>query len=81
MTGTTSLAELIVLIDRLSGDAPLTWSTEGIDDGCFFCGADATYASGLKHRFAVHKADCSWVEARRLLGHDIAPHQVAGVSS
>lgn len=76
MSDTTSLAALIVLIDRLSGGNPLTWSTEGLDDGCFFCGADDKYASGLTYRFATHKADCSWVEARRLLGHDIAPHQV-----
>ena len=68
--------DLLALIARLADDDPLTSSTEGLDDGCFFCGAWPKYDPPDYVRYAVHDHDCPWVEARRLLGHDIEPHKV-----
>jgi hypothetical protein len=78
--------DLIALIERLAGDDPLTTSTEGLSDGCFFCGADTRYFIGRTssiddYNWAEHDPDCVWVEARRLLGHDITPHKVEGEPS
>jgi hypothetical protein len=68
--------ELRSLVGRLADDEPLTTSSEGLDDGCFFCGADAlseVRSDGLVI-FAEHRTDCAWVEARRALGLGIGEH-------
>jgi hypothetical protein len=59
---------LVTLIGRLIDDEPLTWSREGLDDECFFCGADVqTTGRSLWRRFADHESDCAWVAARAIL--------------
>lgn len=64
-------------------DNPLTWSHEGLDDGCFWCGARTKYRvipggqPWQQEAYADHGADCDWVIARRALG--LSTH--AGVRS
>ena len=69
------------LIERLIEECPIETSTEGLDDCCHFCGADARY----KHmkrigepagHWAEHEWDCPWVEATRFLGRDLGLNQV-----
>jgi hypothetical protein len=69
---------------RLAVDDPLTWSNEGLDDGCFWCGADPVAIWEPEyHRGAIHDSACAWVAARRLLGlplgegHAVAPDEEA----
>jgi hypothetical protein len=57
-------------LKRLADEEPGTWSTEGLDDGCFFCGApDTTWRGGTpyKHKI-VHESNCDWVVLRGKLG-------------
>ena len=69
--------DLLTLIARLADENPLTRSTEGLDDGCFFCGADTDDTGRPNYYpYAVHDHDCPWVEARHLLGHDLGLHKV-----
>lgn len=65
------------LVERLVDDQPITWSTEGLDDGCFFCGADyqSTFEGGY-HTFAHHWVDCPWVEATKALGRELGLNTV-----
>lgn len=63
------------LVERRVDDDPLTRSAEGLDDGCFFCGADTELGPNWTN-FATHDGDCSWVEARRALGLPLGPHKV-----
>jgi len=69
------MTDAVDLIGRLVDDNPITSSTEGLDDCCFFCGAvplftfTPTYAE-----WAHHEADCAWVEAMRFLGRDLGRH-------
>lgn len=69
-TTARALLELIVSKD------PLTWSAEGIDDGCYYCGADVDYSHDTGPDFAHHDADCPWILSMRYLGRDIGPHTV-----
>ena len=72
----TDSYELLALIARLADDDPLTRSVEGLDDGCFFCGADTDYTQPDYAPYAVHDHDCPWVGARRLLRHRLGLHKV-----
>lgn len=59
---------------------PLTYSNEGLDDRCFFCGATPTWDG--KNRGATHEAKCAWVEAMAYLGHPLPEkHFAAGAPS
>lgn len=69
--------EALDLIGRLIDGDPITHSTEGLDDGCFWCGADDIWAPGLTGGvWADHEPDCEWIEAMRLLGRDLGKHTV-----
>jgi len=48
-------------------DNPITHSTEGLDDECFFCGAwsKSVYIDSDFHHFAEHRSRCLWVRARQ----------------
>lgn len=56
------------LMDAIWSDGnPWTWSTEGLDDGCFFCGRDDP---GLKVKDSVdptelHEPECDWLYVAR----------------
>lgn len=52
---------------------PITHSTEGLDDGCFFCGHDADWKQ--MHPRQRHYSDCPWIEAMALLGHEHPDHE------
>lgn len=49
---------------------PMTHSMEGLDDGCFFCGAAPVYRRGSEPG-SHHDAMCAWVDGMRLLGHEL----------
>lgn len=60
---------------------PMTHSTEGLDDGCFFCGAwSQSYYNKETHDFEHfaddHKKSCLWVRARQAYGLRLGRHQV-----
>lgn len=48
-------------------DDPITWSSEGLDDACFFCGADKAYRRGGRYD-QPHEPDCDWLRGRQMLG-------------
>lgn len=50
---------------------PMTHSTEGLDDACFFCGSDRVF-----DRPQPHESDCPWIAAMDLRGH-AHPNDVA----
>lgn len=50
------------LCAELVDDNPRTWSTEGLDDCCFFCG-EWRYENNIQ----LHTEDCPWVRARKAL--------------
>lgn len=56
------IGEIIATLTLLAVDNPRTSSTEGLDDGCFFCEEER-----MKDGVQLHKKDCPWVRARRLL--------------
>jgi hypothetical protein len=67
------------MLEELAQVEPITWSTEGLDDGCLFCGADAKCVWEPEYeRYAVHRPTCLWVRVRLLLGHDLGIHRVDG---
>ena len=75
------------LLRRVADMDPLTYSTDGIDDRCFFCGADtetvaykvtvtdSTEITGYRHS-ATHEPECTWVLARQHLGMGLDGHKV-----
>lgn len=71
-----SATDWLSLCMRLTPADPLTYSTEGLDDGCFWCGAYTAWDG--RAMYAVHEPNCEWVEARQALGYDLAPHRVSG---
>jgi hypothetical protein len=82
MTDEPRIQQLEDLIGRLIGDDPLTRSTEGLDDGCFWCGADTLWGSGFVGGYwADHEPDCVWVEAMRILDRDLGKHTVRSTPS
>jgi hypothetical protein len=67
------------MLEELAQVEPITWSTEGLDDGCLFCGVDAKCVWEPEYeRYAVHRPTCLWVRVRLLLGHDLGIHRVDG---
>lgn len=65
----------VELLTALANDTPLTTSSEGLDDGCHFCGADTKYRTGSE-LYAIHEHNCPWILARRFLHMDIGIEQV-----
>lgn len=63
-----------VLLHQIVAEGPVATSTEGLDDCCFFCGADAQWEWdrdgrwGYSGPFAIHEYDCPWVLGRVLFG-------------
>lgn len=61
------------LLQLLAQDCPVTFSTEGLDDRCFWCAGDIVYVrrdprNSAGHRGARHNHDCPWVLTRQFLG-------------
>ncbi len=61
-------------------DDPTTHSTEGLDDGCFFCGA---YSQSVTvdhefYHFAEHRSRCLWVRARQAFGMGLGRNTIKG---
>ena len=72
-----ALAEELASIDD-----PFTHSTEGLDDGCFFCGAWArSHYNDTSQEFdhwAEHRSRCLWIRARAAFGLPLGLHKVSG---
>jgi hypothetical protein len=71
------MTDPVELIARLIDGSPLTRSTEGLDDGCFWCGAEDIWPPRLMgDPWADHEPDCAWIEAMQFLGRDLGKHTV-----
>ena len=61
-------------------DDPTTWSTEGLDDECFFCQSpkQSVYIKPDFEYYADHRKSCLWVRARQSFGMDLGRNIVKG---
>ena len=61
-------------------DDPTTHSTEGLDDGCFFCDAwsKSVYIDHEFEHFAEHRKSCLWVRARQAFDMNLGRNTVKG---
>ena len=59
---------------------PTTWSTEGLDDCCFFCDAPkkSVYVKPDFEHFAEHRKSCLWVRARQAFDMNLGRNTVKG---
>ncbi len=57
---------------------PTTHSTEGLDDGCFFCGAwsRSIYINYAFEHFAEHLPSCLWVRARQAFAMNLGRNTI-----
>lgn len=70
----------VALLRSIVEEDPLTHSSEGLDDGCFFCGADSQSrynrdTNDFEH-WAVHEHSCEWIIARHLFNIPLGFHRV-----
>ena len=71
------LSESVALLREVAETHPITYSQEGLDDGCLFCGAYKESVWEPEYEtYAVHKPTCVWVVTRLWLGMDLGIHQV-----
>lgn len=65
------------LLERLVDDDPITRSQEGLDDGCFFCGAWENWDGHKTPPIPqAHFEDCAWIEAMDFLQRPHPQHVV-----
>lgn len=64
--------QVLGLLARLCSSDPLCRSTEGLDDGCHFCGAPIKYNLGIVE--CVHDDACPWIATNDWLGRDRPKH-------
>jgi hypothetical protein len=60
------------IVDAVVDLDPICRSSEGLDDGCFFCGVEEVghFSANTFVRTQHHAPDCLWVAARRLAGKE-----------
>lgn len=62
------------LVCRLVDVEPWSWSNEGLDDCCTFCGSRLMGVTAEGDHY-VHDAECVWLEAMDALGRQHPNHE------
>ena len=61
------------LFCQLVVDEPWSWSNEGLDDCCMFCGSTHRHYNGRGHDYH-HDLACPWLAAMDFLGREHPDH-------